>query len=54
MKQREYTEGPEALENFEDGMRTIFKAPKPVKRGKKKATPSPSLRKQKNASVYQD
>jgi hypothetical protein len=44
----EYTEGPKALENFEDGMKTIFKASKPVKRGKKKATPSPSLRKAKN------
>jgi hypothetical protein len=33
MKQPEYIEGPEALENFEAGMRTIFKAAKPVKRG---------------------
>jgi hypothetical protein len=49
MKQLEYTEGPKALKNFEDGMRTIFKASKAVKRGKKKATPSPSLRKEKNA-----
>jgi hypothetical protein len=49
MKQPECTEGPTALKNFEDGMRTIFKAVKPVKRGKKKATPSPSLRKPKNA-----
>jgi hypothetical protein len=39
MKEPEYIEGPEALENFEDGMRTIFKAAKPIKRGKKKATP---------------
>jgi len=49
MKQIEYTEGPKALKNFEDGMRTIFKAAKPIKRGKKKATPSVSRRKQKNA-----
>jgi hypothetical protein len=45
----EYTEGPKALENFEGAMKTIFKASKPVKRGKKQATPSPSLRKPKNA-----
>jgi len=49
MKQPEYVEGPKALENFEDGMRTIFKAAKPVKRGKKKATPSPSLGKSKTS-----
>ena len=28
MKQREYTEGPKALENFEEGMKAIFKVPK--------------------------
>jgi hypothetical protein len=28
MKQREYTEGPKALENFERGMKALFKAPK--------------------------
>jgi hypothetical protein len=44
----EYIEGQKALKNFEDGMRTIFKASKPVKRGKKRATSSPSLRKPKN------
>jgi len=49
MKEPEYTEGPKALENFEDGMRTIFKASNSVKRGKKKATPSPSLGKSKTA-----
>jgi hypothetical protein len=48
MKEPEYIEGPKALENFEDGMRAIFKAAKPVKRGKRKATPSPSSGKQKN------
>jgi hypothetical protein len=42
----EYTEGPKALENFEVGMKTIFKAA--VKR-EKKATPPPSLRKPKSA-----
>jgi hypothetical protein len=45
----EYREGPKALRNFEDGMRTIFKASKPARRGKKKATPPVSRRKQKNA-----
>jgi len=27
MKEREYTEGPEAVENFERGMKALFKAP---------------------------
>ena len=29
MKQREYTEGPEALANFEQFARAILQAPKP-------------------------
>ena len=50
MKEREYTEGPKALENFEEGMKAIFKVPKVTQeKRKKKATPSPSLRKPKNA-----
>jgi hypothetical protein len=49
MKTLEYIEGPKALKNFEDGMRTIFQASKPVKRGKKKATPSRYSRKRDNA-----
>jgi len=44
MKTLEYIEGPKALENFEAGMKTIFKAATPVNRGKKKPTPSRSLR----------
>jgi hypothetical protein len=28
MKQREYIEGPEALENFERGMTAVFQVPK--------------------------
>jgi hypothetical protein len=28
MKQPEYTEGPEAQKNFEDGMKSLFKVPK--------------------------
>jgi hypothetical protein len=28
MKQREYTEGPQALQNFKEGMKALFKVPK--------------------------
>jgi hypothetical protein len=28
MKQREYSEGKQALENFEEGMKVLFKVPK--------------------------
>jgi hypothetical protein len=28
MKEPEYTEGPEALENFKEGMKALFKVPK--------------------------
>ncbi len=37
MKQHEYTEGKQAQENFEEGMKAIFKVPKEkvVKVGKK-------------------
>jgi hypothetical protein len=28
MKQPEYREGPEALENFKEGMKALFKVPK--------------------------
>ena len=28
MRQREYIEGPEALENFERGMKAVFQVPK--------------------------
>jgi hypothetical protein len=28
MKEREYTEGQQALENFEEGMKALFKVPK--------------------------
>jgi hypothetical protein len=40
MKQPEYTEGLKALENFERGMKALFKAPKPdiVPRKKHPAT----------------
>lgn len=49
MKEPEYIEGPKAAENFEEAMKTIFKAPKPVKKGKKKDTRSTSLRKPKRS-----
>jgi len=50
MKELEYTEGPKAKENFEDAMKAVFQAPKPVKRGKKeKDTPSTSFRKPKKS-----
>jgi hypothetical protein len=44
MKQPEYREGPEALENFEKGMKALFNVPKDAvvkaekKKGKRKAS----------------
>jgi hypothetical protein len=51
MKQPEYIEGPEALENFESAMRTIFRAPKKLttKKGKQKDKPNASQREPKSA-----
>jgi len=41
MKQPEYIEGRTALENFEEGMKALFKAPKtPVAKAQKKRAPS--------------
>jgi hypothetical protein len=49
MKQPEYIEGPEALENFERGMKAFFKVPKTAtKKGKQKDRPNASLRKPKS------
>jgi hypothetical protein len=46
----DYVEGPRAFENFEQGMKTIFKAPKAtIERAKKKQKKASSLRKQKRA-----
>lgn len=46
----EYIEGQKALENFEQAMKTIFKAPKAViERAKKKQKKASSLRKAKRA-----
>jgi hypothetical protein len=50
MKEPEYTEGPNALENFEKAMKTIFTAPKmPTKKGKQKGKPNASQRKPKSS-----
>jgi hypothetical protein len=51
MKQPEYTEGQRATENFERGMKSLFKVPKAaiVRAEKKKQKKSSSLRKQKRA-----
>lgn len=53
MKQPEYTEGPEALKNFERGMIALFKVPKTAigkgrKRGRKMATPRKSKKADKD------
>jgi hypothetical protein len=52
MKQ-EYLEGLKATENFEDGMKAIFKVPKDAvvraEKKRKKASRSSELRKPKNA-----
>jgi hypothetical protein len=45
MKQQEYIEGPQALENFEQAMKTTFKAPKAaIERAKKKQKPVSSMK----------
>lgn len=51
MKQPEYVEGKQATENFEEGMKALFKVPKGsvVMPLKKRVKPSPSQRKSKNA-----
>jgi hypothetical protein len=42
----EYTEGPKALENFERGMKALFKAPK-VELPRKKQHKAATVRKKK-------
>jgi hypothetical protein len=50
MKQPEYIEGPKALENFERGMKALFKVPKTAtKKGKQKDKPTASQRKRKSS-----
>lgn len=53
-KEPEYIEGREALENFEQGMKALFKVPKDAvvkaeQKAKKKRARSASLRKSKTA-----
>ena len=49
MKAHEYTEGRQAQQNFEEGMKTLFKVPKDkvVKAEKKRASRTSRLRKPK-------
>lgn len=51
MKRREYTEGREALENFEQGMTALFKVPKAaaIVPLKKRGKPVSSERKPKKS-----
>jgi hypothetical protein len=50
MKHHEYTEGPEALENFERGMTALFQVPKTAtKKEKRKDKPTASPRKAKSS-----
>jgi hypothetical protein len=51
MKQPEYVEGKKAAENFEEGMKALFKVPKGsvVMPLKKRVKPASSERKPKNA-----
>jgi hypothetical protein len=46
----EYTEGPKAVENFERGMKALFKAPKPEpKKEKQQGKPNAPQRKPKSS-----
>lgn len=47
MKQPEYTEGPQAVENFEKMAIAIFQSPKPGGRKSKKSSKKTSKRKPK-------
>jgi hypothetical protein len=53
MKQPEYTEGLKAQENFEKGMKLVFKVPKgevvKAEKKKQKASRASRLRKQKSS-----
>jgi hypothetical protein len=51
MKEPEYTEGPEALENFKQGMKALFRVPKSAVLGtkKKQARKPATLRKPKRS-----
>jgi hypothetical protein len=49
-KEYEYTEGKKARENFESGMKTLFKVPKDAVPAKKKARKKRAERRTKKAS----
>ncbi len=51
MKQTEYTEGPKALEHFEQGMTALFKVPKTavLRKKKKQSKQTATSRKPKNS-----
>jgi hypothetical protein len=49
MKQPEYIEGPEALENFKRGMIALFKVPKKAVGGRKKGRKLAAQRKKKRS-----
>jgi hypothetical protein len=53
MKEPEYTEGQRATENFEEGMKTLFKAPKDevvqAEKKKQKISRASRLQKPKNS-----
>jgi hypothetical protein len=50
MKQLVYIEGSQATENFEEGMKALFKVPKDENTPTKKRTPkAPSVRKTKRS-----
>lgn len=44
-----YIEGSKAAQNFEEAMKTIFQAPKPLKSAKKKLPKAATRRKSKNS-----
>jgi hypothetical protein len=49
MKEPEYREGPEALENFKRGMIALFKVPKKAIGGRKKGRKLTAQRKKKRS-----
>jgi hypothetical protein len=46
---REYREGPEVAEKFEEAMKILFQTPKPEVDRKEKRAPASSVRKTKDA-----
>jgi hypothetical protein len=52
-RKREFLEGPEATERFEEGMRTLFQAPKVLSK-KKKQKDKPAASKAKPKSSDKD